>query len=295
MKNHDLDRDDTVQLCLDFPEPGTSRTSHVDELMDTNATSDLLGHQSSRPAGTGKAIEQWNRLREHRLSSRPDSNHNDRGHGLPFPYTGQAGGLEMRSVLSDLGVGELLQPGDFPPRLLPYALDNGAFRAYTRQIPWDASAFERMLTSAGEHSVTPDFIVAPDIVAGGLESLTRSIEWFERCASVGPVYLAVQDGMSVTRVLQVLDNHPFAGIFVGGSKPWKVATGKFWVELAHKRDIPCHVARAGTTNAVSWARSIGADSLDSSLPLWSRPNLARFVRGFLQEILPLAEPVQQPW
>ena len=66
----------------------------------------------------------------------------------PVPYVGQAGGRKMSAELRRLGVGELLQPGDFPPTRFPYALDNGAYRAHSREESWDARTFEGMLTLA---------------------------------------------------------------------------------------------------------------------------------------------------
>jgi hypothetical protein len=69
----------------------------------------------------------------------------------------------------------------------------------------------------------------------------------------------------------------FAGVFVGGSLPWKIATGAAWVSFAYRNAKPCHVGRVGTARRVAWARRIGADSIDSSLPLWSADNLRVFV------------------
>ena len=115
-----------------------------------------------------------------------------------------------------------------------------------------------------------------------------------RCQRAGRVYLAVQDGMTATQVSNTLDTHSFSGLFVGGTTGWKRMTGSFWVDFAHKRGVQCHVARTGTTRTVSWVRAIGADSLDSSLPIWSHVNLARFIQGYLQGIFPVAEPIRPP-
>jgi NADPH:quinone reductase-like Zn-dependent oxidoreductase len=66
-------------------------------------------------------------------------------------------------------------------------------------------------------------------------------------------------------------------LFVGGSLPWKLATGERWVRFAHAHGRRCHIGRVGTPRRVAWARRIGADSIDSCLPLWSRENLDAFV------------------
>jgi hypothetical protein len=68
----------------------------------------------------------------------------------------------------------------------------------------------------------------------------------------------------------------FDGIFVGGTLGWKLRTGDAWVRFAHARGLPVHVGRVGTARRVGWARRIGADSIDSCLPLWSRENLEAF-------------------
>jgi len=88
-------------------------------------------------------------------------------------------------------------------------------------------------------------------------------------------YLAVQDGMAAADVRAAIAG--FGGIFVGGTLSWKLQTGASWVRLAHELGLPCHVGRVGTARRVRWARRIGADSIDSCLPLWSKEQLAGFV------------------
>jgi len=61
--------------------------------------------------------------------------------------------------------------------------------------------------------------------------------------------------------------------------PWKLRSAREWVRLAHRHGIKAHVGRVGTERRVAWARRIGADSIDSCLPLWSEENLERFLRG----------------
>jgi len=79
----------------------------------------------------------------------------------------------------------------------------------------------------------------------------------------------------------------FSGIFVGGTLPWKVATGVTWAELSRELDVPCHVGRVGTPNRVGWAKRIGATSIDSCLPLWSERNLQRFISALGSQQLEL--------
>jgi hypothetical protein len=135
---------------------------------------------------------------------------------------------------------------------------------------FDAGAYVRSLDRVDG----PDFAVVPDIVAGGMRSLDFSLGWVDRLRGVAPLYLAVQDGMAAADVVPVARH--FAGLFVGGTLPWKIRTGGEWVTLAHRLGLPCHVGRVGTFRRVLWAKRIGADSIDSCLPLWSRANLATF-------------------
>src|SRR3954469_10895082 len=107
--------------------------------------------------------------------------------------------------------------------------------------------------------VVPDFVVVPDIVAGGLASLAWSAFWRESVPAEFPAYLAVQDGMAVADVLSHLPR--YAGLFVGGSLRWKLATGGTWAELARRHGMGCHIGRVGTPARVRWAREVGATSL----------------------------------
>lgn len=84
-------------------------------------------------------------------------------------------------------------------------------------------------------------------------------------------FLAVQDGMTVADVVPHLPR--YHGIFVGGSLRWKLETGAAWAELSRRHGMGCHIGRVGTAARVHWARSIGATSIDSALPLRAREHL----------------------
>lgn len=189
-------------------------------------------------------------------------------------YVGQTRAGKLIARLEALGLGECTNRGEFPPRRSPWFLDNGAFSDWTNGKPWDGTRWRSDLERAREHDPPPVFGVVPDIVGGGLPSLARSVEYLPVMGNV-PGYLAVQDGMLPADVGPVLDG--FAGLFVGGTLPWKLRTGSEWVEFAHAQGLPCHIGRVGTAGRVRWAIEIGADSIDSSLPLWSEENLQRFL------------------
>src|SRR5205085_1885817 len=76
------------------------------------------------------------------------------------------------------GIGLCLCPGELPPIHEPWFLDNGAFRAWMADRPFDAQAFEACLPDAGARK--PDFVVVPDIVGGGLASPAFCSSWDRR-------------------------------------------------------------------------------------------------------------------
>jgi hypothetical protein len=197
-------------------------------------------------------------------------------------YVGQTRSRSLIERLSSLGIGEVVQRYEGQPRRFPWFLDNGAFGDSKAGKPFDMATFRDRVCVAsyyGYHLLwEPDFIVAPDVVAGGLASLALSLEtapWLFDLIPGVPVYLVVQDGMAESDVAPHLAL--FGGLFVGGSIPWKVATGAAWVRFGHERGLPVHIGRVGTPKRVQWAERVGADSIDSSLPLWSEGNLQRFL------------------
>lgn len=196
-------------------------------------------------------------------------------------FIGQTRSRKLIAELTKLGFGECTNRGEWPPRRYPNFLDNGAFSDWTNGRRFDQGAFLSNCESANVADIPPVFVVCPDRVATGLDSLAFSLDWLDSHASKFPAlswYLAVQDGMEVADVRAVM--HRFAGVFIGGSLPWKIATGAQWVSLVHDElGKRCHIGRVGTTKRVRWAMRIGADSIDSCTPLWAAANLQRFVNA----------------
>lgn len=139
--------------------------------------------------------------------------------------------------------------------------DNGAWSDHKAERDFDSDAFDRFLDWIAEHA--PEWIVLPDIVAGGLRSLELSVRWSNRCLSVSPMALiAVQDGMIDADVAPLVG--PKIGVFLGGSTPWKISTMAAWGEFCRLHGIYYHVARANTGKRIAMAVAAEADSFDGS-------------------------------
>lgn len=162
----------------------------------------------------------------------------------------------------------------YPDPDIDWALDNGAFSCFNRGEDFCEYKFLMALDKININN-EPDFIVIPDIVAGGYDSFDFSLSWIKRIRYHGdgngisiPLYFAVQDGMLKEDVDGILKRQRFGirvdGLFVGGSIPWKERTGEQWVDLAHKHKKKCHIGRVGTERRLLWAKRIGADSIDST-------------------------------
>lgn len=141
-----------------------------------------------------------------------------------------------------------------------YALDNGAWAAYQAKRPFDADAFCRMVD---DHSAGADWVVLPDIVAGGKESLDFSLSWwglgpFWRC----PLMLAVQNGIEPDDVAHIVG--PNLGIFIGGTSEWKEASALSWGKLAREAGARLHMGRVNSQRRIKIAQAAGCDSFDGS-------------------------------
>ena len=142
---------------------------------------------------------------------------------------------------------------------LPYALDNGAWTAFQRGEPFDVKAFEKAV-SWGAHAA--DWLVLPDIVAGGLKSLKMSMQWAPRLIGLCPLLLAVQDGIKPDDVRSVLGSD--IGLAVGGSTEWKESSCKMWGHLARETGCHLHVLRVNTARRIAICAHAGADSFDGT-------------------------------
>lgn len=138
--------------------------------------------------------------------------------------------------------------------------DNGAWADFQAGREFDEDAYERFLDW---FPISPDWLVLPDIVAGGLHSLELSLRYMNRCRAVSDlVLIAVQNGMSEDDVSSLVGPH--VGIFLGGSTEWKLHNAIRWGRFCRHHNCYYHFARANSIKRISLAIAAGADSFDGS-------------------------------
>jgi hypothetical protein len=178
-----------------------------------------------------------------------------------IPYASRTGTRRNLAVLRAADWRILVSSaGPHRPEGFPYALDNGAWSAYTQGQPWNERRFIVALQKLGGGS---DWTVIPDIVAGGLASLDRSLLWMRRVLDESPrALIAVQDGMDLEDVRPFLGHR--VGIFVGGSTEWKLRTLPEWAMLARELGAWCHVGRVNSARRIKDCTMAGAHSFDGT-------------------------------
>ena len=182
-------------------------------------------------------------------------------------YTGWGYGKNKIDNIKRLNLGIMISSIDIDKKILIdkeiyFAIDNGAFQCWNRGYPFMENNFIRILELCFKNGVNPEFIVCPDIVAGGMKSFEFSLRWADRLVGCRNLYFAVQDGMNVSEVAGIIGD--FYGIFIGGTKEWKWKTARSWIDMAHKNKKLCHIGRCGTLLALITAEELCADSVDST-------------------------------
>ena len=178
------------------------------------------------------------------------------------PYASNTGTRRNLAALRVHGWRVLLTP-DNPTRRdgLSFGIDNGAWKSRDGRAPFDEKAFADLVNRSG---ALADFVVIPDIVAGGMRSLEFSLSWLPRLTGLRRLLLPVQDGMTREVVREVLQEHCQIGIFLGGSTEWKLATMYDWGMLACAARRYYHVGRVNTARRIRLAAEAGADSFDGT-------------------------------
>lgn len=209
-------------------------------------------------------------------------------------YFGEPTG-KMVEVVRREGIGAVFTPfrlvRPYPYKFRFFFYDNGAFVYWKRGEQFNGRKFleglERVLVSYSPQR--PDFVVIPDLVARGEESLEFSLSWYkvlERDYPEIPLAFVVQDGMEFDKVKEILETlSKVKVLFVGGTIPWKVQTTPLWKRIARELNLKLHVGRVGTVRRLRWVRSIGVDSIDSSLPLFSKRKLRNFLKALKEPVI----------
>ncbi|MFL5063422.1 MAG: hypothetical protein ACJ8FU_08435 [Xanthobacteraceae bacterium] len=141
-----------------------------------------------------------------------------------------------------------------------YALDNGAWAAFQAGRRINIARFCRALDLLGDEA---EFVIAPDIVLGGEESLALSLAWLPHVLDrTERALIAVQNGMTPDDLRPHVSER--VGIFVGGDTAWKEASLGEWGWLKAETGCHLHVGRVNTKRRIRLCALAGADSFDGS-------------------------------
>lgn len=148
-----------------------------------------------------------------------------------------------------------------------YALDNGAWYYHKKNKPFNDAVFTKAFERYGMNA---DFVVAPDIVGGGLASLKYSMSWINRLYTAKMILIPAQENIEPHHMAPLLSSK--IGVFVGGADDkWKERTIPIWANLAKEYGAYCHVGRVNTKRRMAICFAAGVDSFDGSGPaIWAK-------------------------
>ena len=165
-------------------------------------------------------------------------------------------------------IGWILSPGGWktPVNFIPYAIDNGAFPAWTKKEAFNESAFYAHCRKVVGRTHKPIWIAVPDVVANREATLESWHLHYPRVSEICPrLAFVVQDGMSPA---DVPDNADV--VFVGGTTEWKWDSLRMWTENFPR----VHVGRVNTDRMLWMAHDCGAESCDGTG--WFRGDQVQF-------------------
>ena len=174
------------------------------------------------------------------------------------PYASNTGTRRNLAAMRKAGWRLLLTP-DHPTvrEGMRFGIDNGAFAKDGFKPEPFAALVDRVGSAA-------DFIVLPDIVAGGADSLALSVSWIPKLRGLRQLLLPLQDGMNAREVGVVLRQHTQVGLFLGGSTEFKLREIYAWGKVAHAWGRHYHVGRVNTARRIRLCAEAGADSFDGT-------------------------------
>ena len=164
-------------------------------------------------------------------------------------FASNTGTRRNLDALRNVGWGILLTPDNptFRDGFHHVGIDNGAWSAFKTGGSFDAAPFQRLVEKSGSLA---DFVVVPDIVAGGLRSLEFSVSWLPKLRGLRRLLLPVQDGMAAEQVGDVLREWSTLGLFLGGSTEWKLKTMYAWGMIACSARRYYHIGRVNTARRI---------------------------------------------
>lgn len=167
------------------------------------------------------------------------------GWGILFaPYNGEFG-PQRRQFAKD------------PPTR--YCIDNGAWS----QDGGDVFDPFRWLRLVGELGRGAEFVVLPDIVGGGHDSLDRSLKWLRALrGTVRRVLIPAQNGITPADLAPYLAED--VGVFLGGDTPYKLATLGAWGKVCRDGGYYLHVGRVNSARRIALCGEAGAHSYDGT-------------------------------
>jgi hypothetical protein len=177
-------------------------------------------------------------------------------------YASNTGTRRNLHALREAGWRILITPDKpRPPERMNFAIDNGAWKAFKQGTPFDSDAFGDLVDRFG---CAADFVVLPDIVAGGMQSLELSRKWIPKLAFLKNILLPLQDGMDAESVGAVLRERRNVGLFLGGSTEFKLREMYAWGLVAHSWLRWYHVGRVNTARRIRLCAEAGVDSFDGT-------------------------------
>lgn len=160
---------------------------------------------------------------------------------------------------------------------MPFALDNGAFKAWRDKEPWNHCQWANMLSHVRMSGCNPLWITVPDAVGDKDKTLLRWEQHHREAKSYGwPLAFCVQDGMVPADVPEDADV-----IFVGGTDRWKFPNLKRWTDAFPR----VHCARVNAPEMIEACERCGCESIDGTG--WFKdpfrqdklPAIQRFIEG----------------
>lgn len=172
-------------------------------------------------------------------------------------YASNTGTKRNLAALREMGWRLLLTPDNPTPREgFRFGIDNGAFS----QRGFRAAPFNALVEHLGSAA---DFVVLPDIVAGGSDSLALSVSWIPKLRGL-KLLLPIQDAMMAREVGMVLRQNVQVGLFLGGSTEFKLREIYAWGMVAAAWNRYYHVGRVNTMRRIRLCAEAGADSFDGT-------------------------------